>query len=152
MERNIERTMCFLNTFAKDSEELDNPAYSVPNYMGSLAADFCDASNFFLPPPNKSKVIGHEVMDPNDPSRINIARGWKWLLKVATSLVKWYRDLAHKYQMGTGGGSGAPENYCDWNKRDDKYLNGYTPKGQVNLNFMFYYFHYFIKTNNKPIS
>ena len=152
MERNLERTMCFLNTFAKDSEELDNPAYSVPNYMGSLAADFCDVSNLFLPPPNKSKVIGHEVMDPNDPSRINIARGWKWLLKVATSLVKWYRDLAHKYQMGAGGGSGAPENYCDWNKRDDKYLNGYTPKGQVNLNFIFYYFHYFIKTNNKSIS
>jgi len=136
MERNLERTACFLKNFVKDVEELENTAYSVPHYMGTLAANFCDITNVFLPPQNKSKVVGHELMDPNNPSRINIACTGKWVLKVGTLLIKGYRSLAHEYQMGTGGGSGPPENYYDWNKRDDKYLNGYTPNGHLGLVYM----------------
>ena len=113
MKRNLERTACFLNNFVKDLEELDNLAYSVPHYMGTLAADFCDLTNIFLPPQNKSKVVGHKIMNPNDPDRINIARTGKWILKVSNSLIKGYRSLAYEYQKGTGGGREAPENYCD---------------------------------------
>jgi len=74
MQRNLDGTAYFLKDTVKDSEELDNPAYYVSHFIGTLARDFCGKSNVFLPPRNKSKVVGHKLMDPNNSSRINIAR------------------------------------------------------------------------------
>ena len=35
--------------------------------------------------------------------------------------------------MGTGGGSGAPENFADWQERDESYILTYTPQQAANL-------------------
>ena len=34
-----------------------------------------------------------------------------------------------KWKNGTGGGSGAPENYCDWDKREGEKFSNYAEKG-----------------------
>jgi len=67
-------------------------------------------------------------MSANDITRINILRTGAWVMKVAPSMRKDYRGMTKKYQQDTGGGSGAPENYCYWDKRDDRYLNNYIPQ------------------------
>ena len=74
-------------------------------------------------------------MSANAMARINIPRTGAWVMKVAPSMLKDYRGMTKKYQMDTGGGSGAPENYCDWDKKDDTYLNNYTPKRYVFYTF-----------------
>ena len=56
----------FVKDPVKDFEEVGNPAYSLPH------VGFCDITNI-SPLQNKFKVVGSGLMDPNDPSRINIA-------------------------------------------------------------------------------
>ena len=107
---------------------MDNPSYNFQHYASTLAADFNDISNLFPPLENKHNIVGHKLMSANDMTRINILRTGAWVMKVAPFMCKDYRATKKKYQQDTGGGSGAPENYCDWDKRDDKYLNDYIPK------------------------
>ena len=41
-----------------------------------------------------------------------------------------YNKATLKWKEGTGGGDGAPENYCDWEKRDAELFANYSQVGK----------------------
>ena len=100
--------------------------YKAVHFCGHIAAQFNNFKLVFTPPPNKNKIIGHELMDPNELARIEIPRTGAWIKSVLEEVLKKYHAMAELWKSGTGGGSGAPENYTDWMRRDDSYLNEYT--------------------------
>ena len=65
-------------------------------------------------------------MDPNELARIEIPRCGAWAKRIIAEILLKYKRMAELYKSGTGGGSGAPENYTDWMNRDDSCLNQYT--------------------------
>ena len=128
MDKNRDKTIALLNVTTKDSEVLDNPSYKPMVYFGEIAMDFNTFSLLFEPPANKHKIEGHEDLSANDHGRMDILRSGVWIKKVFWVGFPKYTTMNKAYRTGTGGGSGAPENYHDWQKRDDSYLSSYTPQ------------------------
>ena len=52
-------------------------------------------------------------------------RAHDWLKKVYFDVIKKYGKAMANWKLGTGGGSGAPENYCDWNTRQEEEFANY---------------------------
>ena len=102
--------------------------YKKIHFCGHLAAQFNNYHLIIPHPDNYKKIIGHEDFDPNELARIEIPRTSAWIQSVLDEIFKEYFAYGNLWKMGTGGGSGKPENYTDWMKRDDKYLNDYTCK------------------------
>ncbi len=44
-----------------------------------------------------------------------------------------YELVMKKYVWGTGGGSGAPENFADWQNRHESWMLNYTPQQDAHL-------------------
>ena len=70
-------------------------------------------------------IDGHELFDPNDILRIGFERNGAWFQSVYKSTLTLYNKAYQKWSMGTGGGSGAPENYSDWQSRNDELFSNY---------------------------
>uniref|UniRef100_A0A6U5LTK3 Uncharacterized protein n=1 Tax=Corethron hystrix TaxID=216773 RepID=A0A6U5LTK3_9STRA len=64
-------------------------------------------------------------MSPNNLSRIEIPRTAVWVQQVIQDVRAKYNVMMEKWIMGTDGGPGAPEDFTEWDKRDDGYLNDY---------------------------
>ena len=140
MEKNRDKTISLLRICTKDRQELDDPAYKPNIFYGEIAADFNNTKLLFDVPANKHKIVGHEDLSANDFRRINILRTGKWIMKVQGTWVPKYGAMMKSWTQGTGGGSGAPENYNDWKKRDDEYLNEYSQTRCITYFFFFLLF------------
>ena len=70
-------------------------------------------------------LVGHQSMNPNDPDRIAIKRDGTFVKNIVDTTMKHYRIAMKNWSAGTGGGSGAPENYEDWNSRSDELFQNY---------------------------
>jgi hypothetical protein len=70
---------------------------------------------------------GWETIDPNDAERVAIARSGNDIKIIYDKLSNEYKKAMKKYTKGTGGGSGASENFEVWEERDHtKWFHGYT--------------------------
>ncbi len=73
-----------------------------------------------LDTPDRAPMLTSYVeINLNAHDHIDISRDGDWLEDLYFSTMRDYRSAMVKWKQGTGGGSGAPENYADWNKRDD---------------------------------
>ena len=81
--------------------------------------------------PDRAKYL-HSFgrMDPNDWARVDIRRDYKWVSILYRSLMTDYSKSLKNWQKGTGGGSGYPENYSDWNERDAELFTNYASAGK----------------------
>ena len=67
----------------------------------------------------------HANLNPNDKQRIKIARtidGIKIIIKTTT---RQYNTIMNNYTKGTGGGSGHPANFANWQERDPLFFKDY---------------------------
>lgn len=55
---------------------------------------------------------------------------YKWVSILYRSLMTDYSKSLKNWQKGTGGGSGYPENYSDWNERDAELFTNYASAGK----------------------
>ena len=131
MEKNRDKMIVLLNATTKDLEVLDNPSYKSMVYFGEIAMDFNIFSLLLEPPANKHKIEGHEDLSANDHRRMDILCSGVWIKKAFWTGFPDYTTMNKAYRTGTGGGGGAPENYHNWQKRDDLYLSSYTPKRYI---------------------
>jgi|AntRauTorckE5430_2_1112549.scaffolds.fasta_scaffold01766_3 hypothetical protein len=91
-----------------------------------LATSFNDPDLQIHPPTNATFLITFGDMNANDQERIKIKRTYKWVAKVWKDLIlRDYSSALVLWKLGTGGGSGAPENFSDWNARDDQKFADY---------------------------
>jgi hypothetical protein len=65
------------------------------------------------------------TVNQNNPARIALPWTENEVKKIFEKLLTEYNAVMEKYTMGTGGGSGAPENYSDWWVRPDEIVVGY---------------------------
>ena len=67
----------------------------------------------------------HANLNPNDKQRIEVARtidGIKTIIKTTT---RQYNTIMNNYTKGTGGGSGHPANFANWQERDPLFFEDY---------------------------
>jgi len=64
-------------------------------------------------------------MIPNDLDRINIERDGNFIKSLIVDTMKKYAVVSERWKSGTGGGSGFPENYENWEERDDELFANY---------------------------
>jgi hypothetical protein len=108
---------------ALERADLDGPLSLMDETFTQVAKLFNDAGTVISQPPRADRL--DKTPDPNDPTRIAIGRDFVWCKKVYVDWLKPYNVAMKKWKMGTGGGSGYPENYCDWNTRDAEYFSNY---------------------------
>ena len=137
MEKNRDKTVALLRIYTKNRQVLNNPAYKPNIYYGEVAADFKNTKLLFDVPANKHKILGYEDLSANDFRRINILRPGAWIKRVQAKWFPKYTGMMKSWTEGTGGGSGTPEDYTNWKKRNNAYLNEYTPTRCI------YYFSFF---------
>ena len=65
------------------------------------------------------------IFNPNNHARISLPWTEDDMRKIFAKVLTEYNALMEKYTMGTGGGSGAPENYGDWWVRPAETVVGY---------------------------
>ena len=108
---------------AMDRADLDGLISLVKETFTQVAKMFNDAGVVIQAPARSDRL--DETPDPNDPARIAIKRDFVWCTKVYRDWLKMYNVAMKKWKKGTGGGSGYPENYCNWNTRDDELFSNY---------------------------
>ena len=82
--------------------------------------------------PERALYLPNLDANANNEDRISIQRDADWLQKLYFRHLKDYRKAMEKWKMGTGGGSGADENYADWNTRNSEDFSNYgSVKGDV---------------------
>ena len=110
--------------------EADGPLSAADAIFSRFQRQFNDPE-LTLSFPARADYLGsfHE-MNPNDDARIAITRTYVWLKEQYFNTVKSYNIAMKKWQKGTGGGSGAPENFCDWGDRDGEMISNYASAGK----------------------
>ena len=68
----------------------------------------------------------HSEFDPNNIERMKLPWNETWIKIVLKEARTAYEKMMTKYQKGTGGGPGAPENFVDWRNRHESYILDYT--------------------------
>ena len=110
--------------------DVDGPLKLIDQVFYNVAEVFNDAT-VEVPEPSRAdrlKSWGTPALDPNNPARFSIkSRDYKWLKKLYLDTLKKYSLAMKKWRMGTGGGSGYPENYTNWDTRDDELFANYHP-------------------------
>ena len=106
--------------------DLDTTGSVTNSVFHRLADNFNDPDLKFYSPDRSIYLMSFDLKTTaNDEERIAIGRNGKWLKDVYFKTLKEYRKAMEKWKMGTGGGSGQPENYCDWNTRNDEEFSNY---------------------------
>ena len=73
-----------------------------------------------------------DQLNPNDSDVCEKNRSPKWLRSLHKQIMSEYRFAMRKRTSGTGGGSGAPKDYSNWNTRDmNKFVNYGGGKGKT---------------------
>lgn len=71
--------------------------------------------------------------DPNLEDRITLLWTLPYLKMMFGMVRKTYNCVMERYTMGTGGGSGLPENYVIWQEKDKTAIAGYIPQIAADL-------------------
>jgi hypothetical protein len=121
--------MDVINDERKTRADLDDPSRSKNSIFENIAGQM--TSDNVYPHPQRWMKIHDEnlenkhMIDPNDSnvkrkiwSGVDIKMMYDYVLKK-------YRESMVKWTKGTGGGHGAPENYEDWETRNDEWFHNY---------------------------
>ena len=106
--------------------------YNKDGIFQNVASMFNDRLKIVSHPPNWDRALlkygeRAEKIDPNDPKRVVL--GWTKddMMKMYSKIEVAYKKTMKKWSEGTGGGSGAPEDYENWQERDPvEYFDGYS--------------------------
>lgn len=118
----------------KSREVLDNRADMNKKACFEAAADaFRDESLTILHPDNWNEAVtkhgdGLDI-EPNNPERIHLPWTGEDMQVIHSAFMKKYKATMKNWTKGTGGGPGAPEDYCNWETRDAaEYYKGYAER------------------------
>ena len=100
--------------------ENDGPSKRVDSIFYAWALQFNDPQSQLHSPERAVHLSTHHLLDPNDPTRIEIKRDHVWLKNLHFKTLTECDEAAVMWTAGTGGGDGAPENHTEWKKRDDE--------------------------------
>ena len=108
-------------------EKLDNPDNRNSATYNRISKAFnSDDEEFYIhPPPGSENLVGIGELDANDPIRMGIERNGVFIKNTIQSSMVFYTNAMNKWQLGTGGGSGADENYANWEEREDHLFENY---------------------------
>ena len=114
----------------RSMDSADDPKKSKDGIFSTVAHYFNNGRYVIKNPTGWERCThlnGWENIDPNDPLRISIDRSGNEMKLIYEKISSEYKRAMKKYTKGTGGGSGAPENFEVWEKRDaTKYFNDYS--------------------------
>jgi hypothetical protein len=99
-----------------------------------IAIQFNDPEVVIEQPERATFLLSYSELDPNEESRIIIPRDYTWAKQVwQHSVLKPYNAAMKKWHKGTGGGPGAPEDYSNWENRDQELFSGYAKSGRSDM-------------------
>ena len=70
--------MCYLGLKTKEADDFENPMMKQQYLFSEAAIDFCFLDLIFWVPDRKNKIMGHEDLDPNNRSGMEIPRIGAW--------------------------------------------------------------------------
>jgi hypothetical protein len=116
-----------LDTARSSREGVDNPRLQQRAIYHRVMNEFVDPDVIIEHPPSWIRGITKEKIgqlewskyDPNDKARIAIPRTGKHMSHIYLQVMSDYKAMMELYTRGTGGGSGDPADYSDWEKRED---------------------------------
>ena len=119
-------------------EVVDDPTYNMRNCCIRLMQAMADTTKEISSPnewANAMNLEGYDDLNPNDTIRIqnyNVNRDSLFFKKnLIDPILPIYRKTCIKYRSDTGNGSGQPENFTDWDPREDinfaKFTGGQSP-------------------------
>jgi hypothetical protein len=119
-----------LNDKRKSRTVLDNTAnMSKKACFNAAARDFCNHSITILHPLHWERVIemhGDPCIEPSNLARMSLPSTGDNMLSMYDSVMVKYKATMKNWTKGAGSGSGAPENYANWQIRDEaEYFEGY---------------------------
>lgn len=103
----------------------DGPLSLADSIFNRWSLQFNDPDLTFKDPDRASYLESYVELDPNDTTRIKFKRDFKWIKNLYTKTLAKYNKSFKLWSKGTGGGSGAPEDYAIWDKRDDEIFANY---------------------------
>ncbi len=127
MECNRDDVMKLTHGKAMERADLDGALLMQDQVFYGVAQQFNDLLLDVPEPDDAVKLDLYIHLNPNDAERIAIKRDYKWVKGVYYTELKIYHAAMVNWVKQTGGGSGAPENYCNHNKRDTVLFGGYHP-------------------------
>jgi hypothetical protein len=114
------------NTSRSDA---DGALSRLDTIFSNWQTQFNDIRLTFTVPERAQYLSSFGDMDPNDPERIAITCDYTWLKKLWFDELKEYNRALTNWQLGTGGGPGMPENFKNWDTRDDEIFARYGKSG-----------------------
>ena len=129
---NFRSRVNFLTDGRRSRVENDNrPSFNKSQIFHDIADAYNNKSTVVLNPPQWQHVIDlhgtlAENIDANDPERIDLGWTAENMKTMYEHISKQYKETMKKWTSGTGGGSGAPEDYQNWEEQDPaEYFNSY---------------------------
>ena len=114
--------------------DVDNPLTRVDAIFHYMAVQFNDPAVHINQPERATNLVTYLELDPNEDTRIAIPRDFAWAKQVwKVDVLKPYNIAMKKWHKGTGGGPGAPEDYSNWENRDDELFAGYAKSGSSDM-------------------
>ena len=110
---------------ATNRQQLDGDLSMVDSIMRRWHKDFHNYGVVLMEPSRAAFLESYCDLDPNDHTRIEIKREWKFFKKLFFSYLAKYNVSMKKWTKGTGGGPGADENYANWMDRNDEIFVNY---------------------------
>lgn len=122
--------MDVINDNIKQRADLDDPSRTKKFVFNDFAQQFSSDAVFSHPKKwdniADANLANKHMVNPNDPNSRRKAWSGSEMKLMYDFVIKKYRDAMHKWTKGTGGGSGFPENYEDWESRACEYFENYT--------------------------
>ena len=101
---------------AMTRDQLDGARSYITAIFEDFAEDFNNASRIFDKPEKSAGLLTIDQLDPNDQTRINIERDAKYLYQLWKKRMYEYKLGVKKWTSDTGGGSGNPLNFHNWDE------------------------------------
>ena len=112
--------------------DLDTNMTMFETAMTKFAIEFNDDLFQYLRPARSVYLHSYQDLNPNDPERIAISRDSVWIGKLYKKVLSEYNSAFQRWTKGTGGGSGADEDFDNWEERDQLELfANYADHGSV---------------------
>ena len=109
-----EKLMSLVRGKAMCREQMDGPTDYKTEIFEEFAEDFNDATEVFDKPQKSSGLSSIDLLNPNDSERISIERNAKFLYELWKKRMYEYKVGVKKWCSDTGGGSGDPLNFHNW--------------------------------------
>jgi len=114
--------------------DVDNALTRVDTIFHHIAIQFNDPAVQIEQPERATYLVTYLELDPNKESCIAIPRDFVWAKQVwKVNVLKPYNNAMKKWHKGTGGGPGAPEDYSNWENRQEELFSGYVKSGSSDM-------------------